>query len=234
MRISLQPAFILHQRPYRETSVLLDVLTQDYGRLSLIARGVRKERSRLRAILQPFIHLLISFQGKYELMTLVTAESSGAPISLRRASLLSGFYLNELLVRVLQKQDAHRAIYTIYRDTLLELEQGELQQKTLRLFEKKLLIELGYGLRLQPEVFDPEKYYQFFYEQGLVACDEIITKERQSMIFSGKSLLAFAVEELNSEEILQDAKRLMRLALAPLLGSQPLHSRKLFIEVEKA
>src|SRR3990167_1374131 len=106
MRISLQPAFILHQRPYRETSVLLDVLTQDYGRLSLIARGVRKERSRLRAILQPFIHLLISFQGKYELMTLVTAESSGAPISLRRASLFCGFFFYELLVCGLQKKDA--------------------------------------------------------------------------------------------------------------------------------
>lgn len=228
MRIFLQPAFILHQRPYRETSVLLDIFTQEYGRISIIARGVRTARSRWRGLLQPFIPLLLSWQGKTELMVLVSAEANGAPIHLRGNCLLSGFYLNELLVRLLHKSDPSPTLYTIYYDTLIELQKGQLQQKTLRLFEKKLLTELGYELQLQANAFLAEKWYQFFPEQGFKLYEAIIT-EKKEMFFSGKSLLAFAMEQLEDEEALRDAKRLMRLALAPLLGAYPLHSRKLFV-----
>lgn len=225
MRISLQPVFILHHRPYRETSLLLDVFTQDHGRISLIARGIRTSRSTLRPLLQPFQPLLVSWQGKTELMTLQTAEPNGVPIHLQAECLLSGFYLNELLIRLVQKHDPQPQLYTIYHHTLLELDAPELQQKYLRIFEKKLLDELGYGLQLQGE-FSAEKQYQFHPEQGFTVCESI--DKPTAMIFSGKSLLALATEQLNDVESLREIKRLMRIAFAPLLGTQPLHSRKLF------
>ena len=233
MRISFHPAFILHQRPYRETSLLLDVLTQDYGRISLIARGVRTARSPLRGLLQPFNPLLLSWQGRTELMTLTSADLNlnGVPKQLQGTSLLGGFYLNEVLTRVLQKQDPHPQLYTIYQHTLIELQTAELQEKTLRVFEKKLLAELGYGLQLDQQNLDANKFYRYLPEQGFVLCNENEI-DPQAMIFSGKSLLAINEEQFNDDDILRDAKRLMRLTLAPLLGSQPLHSRKLFMETK--
>jgi len=232
MRVSLQPAFILHCRPYRETSLLLDVFTQEYGRIALIARGVRKNRSKIRPLLQPFFPLVISWQGKTELMTLQLAEPQGTPIFLRGECLLSGFYLNELLVRLLQKQDPHPQLYTIYHHTLLELGQPALQQKYLRLFEKKLLDELGYGLQLNHsipdgKVFQANQLYRFYPERGFELVDGNETPS-SGTIFRGKSLLALASEQLDDEMSLQEIKRLMRIALGGLLGPQPLQSRRLF------
>src|SRR5476649_1411082 len=107
MRIILQPAFILHHRPYRETSVLLELFTLEYGRITALARGVRQTRSRLKPLLQLFVPLLISWQGKGELVTLTAAESNGYPNRLLGTGLLNGLYLNELLVRILQKHDSY-------------------------------------------------------------------------------------------------------------------------------
>lgn len=235
MRISLQPAFILHHRPYRETSLLLDVLTKDYGRIALIARGVRKNRSPTRALLQPFQLLLISWQGKTELMTLQTVEPQGITMTLRKECLLSGFYLNELLMRLLQKHDPHPKLYTIYQDTLLELARAPLQQKHLRLFEKKLLDELGYGLQLHHAIPDGKalsanRLYRFYPEQGFQLYEGADCLP-EGTLFPGKSLLALAAGELEEEEILRDIKRLMRIALGVLLGPEPLQSRRLFTGV---
>src|SRR4029079_13195722 len=118
MRVLLQPAFILHHRPFRETSVLLDVFSEEHGRISLVAKGVRTHRSKLKALLQPFVPLLASWQGKNELMNLVSVEANGPPFQLCGDCLLSGFYVNELLVRLLQKQDPHPRLFSYYVSTL--------------------------------------------------------------------------------------------------------------------
>lgn len=233
MRVALQPAFVLHHRSYRESSLLLDVLTQEYGRIALIARGVRSRQSKLRPLLQPFTPVLLSWQGKTELMTLQLVESQDIPIPLKGKNLLSAFYLNELLIRLLQKHDPYPELYTIYRHTLLELATTTMRQKVLRLFEKKLLDVLGYGLRLDQDItsgepFSPDKFYQFLPEQGF-ALGETVEHAHSVLVFSGKSLLSLADEQLMDEDALRDAKRLMRLALMPLVGGQALHSRKLFI-----
>jgi len=225
-RVSLQPAFILHRRAYRETSLLLDVFTSDYGRLSLVARGVRSERSSARSLIQPFVPRIIHWKGKTELMNLVSAESNGAYFFLQGDSLFNGFYLNELLIRVLQPSDPHPILFETYHDTLLALQNNCFNEKILRLFEKKLLIELGYGLFSMNQSFLNNQFYQFDSEKGFVECkrDPLI----KSFIFSGKSLLSFANEELTDPESLFDAKRLIRLAFRILLGIYDLHSRKLF------
>lgn len=233
-RITLQPSFILHHRPYRETSLLLDVLTETYGRISLIARGVRTPRSKLRYMLQPFTPLLLSYQGRTDLMLLNSVEVQGMPFHLRGENLFSGFYLNELIVRVLQKQDPHPQLYTNYHQTLLELQGAGFAQKALRLFEKKLLKELGYGLQLEHDFstndpIEPEQLYQFYPELGFKRLDQAIGNQMQ---FKGKSLLALANEQLDDTESLRDAKRLMRIALTSLLGIEQVQSRKLFTEVK--
>lgn len=233
MRIHLQPAFILHHRAYRETSLLLELLTETHGRISVVARGVRTQRSKLRSLLQPFVPLLVSWQGKSELMTLNSVEGNGAALQLHGECLFSGFYLNELLIRGLQKHDPHPQLYTIYHHTLLELQGPKLQEQTLRLFEKKLLAELGYGVAFEYDFSTNEKvvaerYYHFYPEQGFKQSDQ----DDNKIAFKGKSLLAFAEEQLTDIESLQDAKRLMRMALAPILGPQGLQSRKLFAEMK--
>jgi DNA repair protein RecO (recombination protein O) len=233
MRIILQPAFVLHQRPYRETSVLLDLFTHEYGRIALVGRGVRQARSVLRPLLQSFIPLLVSWQGKTELMQLLTAEANGPFQRLKGECLLSGLYVNELLMRVLHKHDPCPQLYTIYHETLIELQVGGLKQKTLRLFEKKLLDELGYGLQLQYDMQSKQailadKYYRFHPEHGFELGATQATP--QPTLFLGKSLLALASEQLDDASVLQDAKRLMRLALAPLLGNHKLNSRQLYFQ----
>lgn len=237
MRAALQNAFILHYRSYRETSLLLELFTEEYGRITLVSRGVRKSKSPAKALLQPFNPLLVSWQGKSELMTLTGVEANGAAVQLRGVCLLSAFYLNEVLMRVLHKHDPHPHLYTVYHKTLVELHSQELPEKTLRLFEKHLLEELGYGLQLERDISQglslvAEKYYRFYPEQGFDVLKEDVASAAMAMVFTGKSLIALATEQLDDAESLRDAKRLMRFVLAPLLGPQPLQSRKLFDSIK--
>lgn len=229
MRISLQPAFILHHRPFRETSVLLDVFSKDHGWVSLVAKGVRTPRSTLKALLQPFVPLLLSWQGKNELMNLVAVEPKGSPFQLVGDCLLSGFYINELLMRVLQKQDPHPQVFMNYQSTLEALTLSPLNQSVLRIFEKKLLEEIGYGLQWSDfsngQSLVPDKYYHYYPGYGF---KEIENQSAQG--FKGGSLLAFADELFISQQDLQDAKRLMRFVIATLLGEKNLNSRELFLK----
>lgn len=225
MTATLERAFILHQRHYRETSVLLDILTEHHGVISAVAKGVRQKNSRYRALLQPFMPLLIAWYGKNELVTLTIVESQDIYLSLRGDCLLSGLYLNELLINVLHKNDPHPAIYAIYHETLLALQNSKLDQKILRFFEKNLLKEIGYELPFH-KVAGEDKFYSFHPEHGFEQSD----KDEGGAIFLGKNLLAIARDELELEPILRDAKRLMRIALMFLLGNKVLESRKLFIK----
>lgn len=236
MRVDLQPALILHHRPYRETSLLVDLLTRDYGRIAGVARGIRTPRSRNRALMQPFVPLWVAWHGKGELVTLGTVESNGQPFNLTGDCLLTAFYLNELLMRLLPKHDPHSELYDIYYETLEKLQGNNFEQKTLRIFEKKLLEQIGYGLQLQ---YDMSEGSPIVAEQSYFFCTELGFKRYSqdedipaALIFAGESILAFAHEDFLQPESLQDAKRLMRLALSPILGLQPLQSRKLFLEVE--
>jgi len=170
--------------------------------------------------------LLISYTGLHELKIFMEAEIAREPLLLHGKSLLAGFYLNELLNQVLQKEDPNPNLYTIYERTLLELQSGELREETLRLFEKKFLEELGYGLQLKSDFLDgeellPENFYRFYPERGF-------TKNSENTGFSGKSLIALRNEIFEDKEILREIKHLMRFILALTLGITQLHSRELF------
>lgn len=235
MRIDLQPAFVLHARPFRETSLLLDLFTREYGRLPLVARGARSVRSRKLALLQPFSRLLVSCQGRGELLTLTAAESAGPPHFLTGDAMTGGFYFNELLVRFLQREDPHPILFDAYCEALNALAEAGLEERILRLFEKTLLAELGYGLPLDgsgqpPEPFHPGHWYRFHPEEGFVHCEG---PDSGGNVFSGQNLLSLAEGSLRETEALKAAKRLMRLAIAALPGAGPLHSRRLLTRERK-
>lgn len=223
----LQPAYVLHQRQYRESSLLVELFTRDYGRISVIAKGARRKTSQAHGLLRPFLPLLISWSGKHELKTLTHSEVSiGTQLAfanLQKECLFAGFYLNELLMYLLQKWDAHPNLFTIYANTVTELQKPTLQQITLRRFEKKLLDEIGYGLM---QSFLPDQYYRFVPEHGFVV-EKINPNVNHRDLFSGKNLIAIAKEEWR-EDNLFDAKRLMRILLSPLLGTKTIYSRQLF------
>lgn len=234
-RVALEPAYVLHRRPYRETSFLVELFTQQHGRLAVVARGVRKARSATQGLLQPFTPLLVSWSGKGELMTLTDVELGGEAIPLQGECLFAGFYLNELLIGLLQKWDAHPQLYTFYQATLVALQKTPtLEQKSLRIFEKYLLDELGYALFPavgSEDLFELDKYYRFVPEHGFVISELGEEAKGGAYIFLGKSLIAIASNDWQDEVCLQDAKRLMRLVLMPLLNGRPLHTRKLFMSL---
>lgn len=230
-------AFVLHRFPYRETSFIVELLTQHHGRVSVVAKGVRSPKSLLKGVLQPFVPLRIEARGKSQLKLLTLAEACGAPLRLVGNGLMSGLYVNELLMRLLHKEEACHHLFLIYHATLLSLEVGQGIEKALRLFEKDLLIALGYELSLTREAYSHEevaikKYYRFIAEHGLQVCLDEVPKEQSQLnktnIFLGRHLLAIAKDQLHDRETLLAAKRLLRLALAPLLGNKPLKSRELF------
>lgn len=226
--VLLQPSFILHRRPYRETSFLVDIFTQDHGRLTVVAKGVRKPRSASPGLLQAFIPVLLSWTGKGELMTMTHVELRGQSLPLQGESLFAGFYLNELLVALLQKWDPHPDLFAVYEKTLRDLHTG-LNEKILRSFEKYLLEDLGYGLLPKSsstlDSIAADKNYRFIADLGFMPAEEAAIAGN---VFSGKSLLAIANEDWQDSTILQEAKRLMRLILLPLLGNKTIYSRRLF------
>ena len=150
-RVQLQPAYLLHRKPFRDTSLLLEVFTREFGRIGLVARGARGPRSKLKGVLQPYQPLLLSWSGRGELPTLTSAESQAGALFLQGNALISGFYLNELLMRLLARHDPHTELFISYQTALQRLIMNDELDWTLRLFERDLLQQLGYGLLLTHE-----------------------------------------------------------------------------------
>lgn len=224
-RIDLTPVYVLHTRPFRNASLIAELFSETYGRISVVARSARGQKSRYQGQLQLFTPILASWFGHHELKTLAHIELQEMPHQLQHSALFSGFYLNELLVRALHKEDAHSALFAHYRQSLQRLENHHPIESILRLFEKKLLEELGFGLPLHYEAqkhvpLSADAFYDFIPSQGFCVASQ--------GLFSGRDLLAIASENFKEISTLQTAKRLMRVALRPILGEKPLNSRELF------
>lgn len=230
MRVAQEPAFILHHHNYAETSLLLEVLTRTHGRLGLIAKGARRPRSPLRATLIPFQPLAVAFSGRGDLPALSSAEPLASAAPLAGNMLFCGLYLNELLLRLLHRHDPHERLFDHYTDALERLAAGTDSEPVLRVFEKRLLDEIGYGVVLDHDVADgsalqADREYRYLPERGPVAAG---STQDEGIAVQGKSLLALAAERLQEESVRRDAKRLMRALLARHLGNRPLISRELF------
>lgn len=229
MRVLLQPAFILHRRPYLNTSLLLETFSREQGRLGLVARGASAPRSRLKGLLQPFTPLLLSWTGAGELATLTGAEEAGRPVPLPPNRVLAGLYVNELLVRLLPRQDAQPGLFAAYEVVLAELATVDGEEPPLRRFEKKLLEELGYGLTLDREAASgapivAEERYRYVLDRGPLAASQ----SRTGVPISGRGLLALRDGILVDPTVLKEVKRLTRAALAEQLRGRTLKTRELY------
>jgi len=230
MRVSQEPAYVLHHHDYGETSLLLEMFSRRHGRLGLIAKGARRARSPLRSALIPFQPLVMSFSGRGDLPTLTAAESAGPAPAIAGEALFCGLYLNELLVRLLHRHDPHERLFESYSEALGRLGEGRDTEAVLRVFEKRLLEDIGFGLVLDHDVLDgaplqPGQLYRYIPERGPVAAH---AADGEGIAVHGASLLTLARERLDDEVARHEVKYLMRALLARHLGERPLASRGLF------
>ena len=246
-RHDAQPAFVLHNYPYRETSLLIEVFTQNHGRVALVARGARRPRSALRGVLLAFQPLLLSWAGKSELRTLHKAEWRGGLPQLKGGALLCGFYLNELMVKLLPRDDPHEILYQAYFDALHALSNGQDHAATLRRFEKNLLKELGYALTLDRDVVTGESIiadnnYHYWIERGPVLSKEgthegetpsdQVRGAENRLELSGSTLLDMLRNDYSNPVTLHQSKALMRMLINHYLGDQTLNTRQLLRDLQ--
>jgi DNA repair protein RecO (recombination protein O) len=216
-RISLEPAFILHSREYRDTSRILDVFTAGHGRLTLFARGARGPKSKLASLLMPFRPLLVSWSGRGDAAQLTGAESHGEHAALPSRQVMSGFYLNELIISLTTRHDPQTQLFDDYSEALRRLATDAAPEPTLRVFEKRLLTSLGYGLEFD---VDPRTYYRYRVGEELAE-----VREDAPGAYSGRCLKALQEENLQDTESLDVARRVLRQALDQCLEGRELRTR---------
>ncbi|MFZ5574413.1 MAG: DNA repair protein RecO [Pseudomonadota bacterium] len=231
-RINNEPGFVLHTYPFKETSVVAEVFTRAHGRVALIARGARRPASSLRGLMQPFTPLLLSWFGKHDLKTLHAAEWQGGLVAPQGRGLMCGFYLNELLLRMLARGDPHETLYERYAETLalLAAERDDFE-RILRRFEKNLLADIGYGATFDVEAgshapIEAHLRYVFQPERGAVR-----ETSQPGCPVSGRTLLDLAADRFDDPVTLAEAKVLMRSLINHTLGAKPLYTRQLLREL---
>ncbi|VAX02029.1 DNA recombination and repair protein RecO [hydrothermal vent metagenome] len=234
-QIVLQPAYVLHQWAYRDSSAIVELFTPEHGRIGVVARGVKRPKSPWRGLLQPFQPLLVSWRGRGELKTLADVEAQGMALQLSSQPLVSGFYLNELLMRLVARLDAQLTLFGCYDASLRALavvQDDAALERVLRYFERDLLAALGYALVLDCEVktgrpLTQAQVYDYQIERGPVGLAE--TEAGQGIAVHGSTLLAIRQADLSDSQARREAKRLMRAVLARYLGPKPLFSRQLLV-----
>jgi len=224
-------AWVLHTLPFRETSLLVDAFTAAHGRISLAARGARRPASALRGMLLPFQKVSLSWYGRGEVKTLHGAEWLSLAAGLGGRALICGFYLNELLTRLLPREDPHPTLYAAYESALTQLPHAPCVDAVLRPFELALLADLGYGLDLgheaggqMPVVADAD--YSYLPERGLVRSGPR-GGEGRGVLVTGTTLLAMQIGDYADVATRREALRLLRGALGHYLGERPLLSREM-------
>jgi DNA repair protein RecO (recombination protein O) len=237
MHTELHEACVLHRRSYRESSLLIEFFSERYGRIGAVAKGVTRRGNPVAALLQPFRPLLAAWSTRRgELVTLAQVEAAGEPYVVSGQAALCAFYLNELVLRALPRNDAHPELFARYRSALQRLAADpSAAEPTLRIFEKHLLETAGYGVILDSDVetarpVDPERLYRYIPGHGPTLVQEGSTTPEEGIAVSGGTLVALDEEELGAPLHRTEAKRLLRALLRLHLGDKPLHSRAWFDE----
>ena len=233
-RVQQQSGYILHHRPFRDTSQILDILTRDHGKIAVVARGSRGSKSRLAGVLRPFLPLRVSWVAKSDLGTLTGAEAAGPPAGMMGDALLSAYYVNELLLHFLHRDDPQPEIFALYEEVIKALVSTENVAASLRSFELEFLSLLGYAVNLHHESggHDPlqvDRRYQYRMEQGLVVVD----RSEGALVFDGSVLVGIAEQRFDDPNILRAANRLLREIIDFHLGGKELKSRKVLMELHR-
>ncbi len=231
-----QAVYVLHTYPFKETSLVVELFTRDFGRVAVTAKGARRPRAAMRGMLQSFQPLLATWSGKLELKALHSLEWGGGLLLLKGEALMCGFYLNELLLRLLPREDPHEALFEYYSATLKILAGGQDLATTLRRFELKLLQELGYAIPLQNDVnnapIDDTQTYRYEAEHGAIKVNGALSRSKVGVQLLGNTLIDMAKDDYSIVQTQQQSKLLMRYLLAHYLGDKPLHTRQLLIDLQ--
>lgn len=222
-RVQLEPGYVLNARPYNDTSLLVEAFTREHGRVGFVARGARGAKSKTRALLQPLQPLLLSWTQSGELGGLTGVEAAAAPLPISGERVFYGWYVNELLLKLTQRQDPHPVLFETYALTLAQLG-GNDAERALRVFEKRLLEELGYGLQL-PDDLEPAQHYRYDWAEGPVPVGE------SKGTFPGAHLIALADETLETPAAQLDARRLLKAAIANQLAGKTLETPAMLREL---
>jgi DNA repair protein RecO (recombination protein O) len=231
-RVDHQPGYVLHTYAYKESSLIVEAFTRAFGRISLLARGARRPRSALRGLLLSFHPLRLGWSGAAELRTLYSAEWAGALQPLEGRALMCGFYLNELLLRLLPRDDPHEALFDVYGTALAGLSRGTPQSAVLRGFEKRLLAELGYAPLLEHEAasgapIEPGRRYVYEPDRGPMPS----RNSSAELSVSGQTLLDLAADQYDRPETRDEARMLLRALIGQRLHGQTLHTRAVLREL---
>jgi len=231
-RVHQGDAWVLHHRPFRDSSRILDIFSRDHGRLALVARGSRSGKSRLKGVLRPFLPLQLSWIIRSDMGTLTGAEMNGPPISLAGDALMSGYYVNELMLKLLHRHDPQPEVFATYESAIPALNGATDLAAVLRRFEMDVLALLGYALNLDHDMRSGEAIrqdatYEYQVEQGPVA----VNGREGPMVFSGRELRAIAQFEFGDPGVLNAAGRLLRQVIAWHLDGKELQSRKVLREM---
>jgi DNA repair protein RecO (recombination protein O) len=228
-----QPVFVLHTYPFKETSLVVELFSRDFGRIAAVAKGARRPRSAMRGMLQAFQPLQATWSGRAELRNLHGLEWGEGLLLLQGEALMCGFYLNELLLRLLPREDPHEALFEYYTQTLRRLADGEVLAPTLRRLELRLLQELGYAVPLRQQLDGTqvlsEQDYSYQAEDGPQPPNCAGT----GVQLRGKTLLDMAADDYSDPLTLQQSKLLMRMLLSHHLGDKPLHTRQLLMDLQQ-
>jgi DNA repair protein RecO (recombination protein O) len=229
-RADHEPGFVLHTYAYKETSLIVEAFTRRFGRIALLARGARRPRSAMRGVLLAFHPLRLGWSGSGDLATLMAAEWGGGLQPLAGRGLMCGFYLNELVLRLLPREDPHESLFDAYAEALSRLSAGEVLSAVLRGFEKRLLAELGYAPvfdreALSGEPIEPTSSYAYEPDRGPVRTN------RGDLLVSGRTLLDLAADDYSRSETRDEARYLMRALIGQRLHGQTLHTRSVLMEL---
>jgi DNA repair protein RecO (recombination protein O) len=237
-RAEQEPAFVLHSYPYKESSLIVEAFTRHRGRVGLLARGARRPRSAIRGTLLAFHPLRLSWSASAELGTLIAAEWAGGQPALSGMALMCGFYVNELLLRLLPREDAHEALFDAYALAVMRLGAGVEPSGLLRGFELRMLRELGYAPPLDRDAgsglpVQPEARYAYVPERGPLALADAGPGEADTeFTVSGRTLLDMSREDFTRQETRDEARRLMRRLIAVRLSGQTLHTSDMLRELQ--
>jgi len=215
-RMTLEPAYVLHSRAYRDTSRILDVFSERHGRITLFARGARGPKSKLASLLMPFRPLLLSWSGRGDAAQMTAAEPGGEALPLPARLVMSGFYLNELVIQLTTRHDPQPQLFADYAEALRRLCVDAKAEPGLRVFEKRLLASIGYGLEF---AIEPASYYKFHVGEGLSEVRET------PGAYPGRCLKALQDEALDDGESLDVARRVLRQALDHCLEGREIRTR---------
>jgi len=232
-RLDHEPGYVLHTYPYKETSLIVEAFTRRFGRVALLARGARRPRSAMRGVLLSFHPLRLGWSASAELGNLISAEWSGALQPLGGRGLMCGFYLNELVLRLLPRDDPHEVLFDIYGESLKTLSQGSSHASVLRGFEKRLLAELGYAPLLERDAasgapIDPERRYAYEPDRGPMPANN---SRSTDLVVSGRTLLDVAADDYGRAETRDEARVLLRALIGERLHGQVLHTREVLMDL---